>query len=228
MGDLDVSDFNKARSFLLGWSVLIFCLWFFGADLDSFKLLGNEIKLTRNLESVWLLLACVEIYLLFRYFQRVPEGAFNFNREMNNVYDGVLRSWVRVYLLPVERRKIQTQQRTLNNYEVVVSSPRFEMKRFEFENAIPPQMACDLSLSVRASMRVEYFCQYYDGVKIVSEKYSPPVDVELPGALVRALKMVAVIKGVFVVSWFTDYLLPMVVGIGVGTLALYNWWVINL
>lgn len=227
MGDLDVADFNKARSFLLGWSVLIFCLWFFGADLSAFKLLGNEIKLTRNIENVWLLLALVGVYLWLRYYQRLPKKSLNFNEDMNEVYDGVLRVWVKVRLVFFDRWKLKSDQFKFNSSKLKIHRVQIKMMRVEVQKGRDSVEAYDLSTSERVSMEVEYYTTLFVGTNTI-EGWSHKRNISPPIILALAFKVVALIKGVFTASWFSDYLLPMFVGAGAVVLAIRQWLLITL
>lgn len=227
MNDLDVSDFNKARSFLLAWSILVFCLWFFGADLTAFKLLGNEIKLTKNVSEVWLLLGCANAYLWFRYLQMVPKGGFNFDGDMNEVYDDVLRWWVAIRLVFFDRWRIKYQQHKLNGFKVKIYRSSAVMRRFNVVSkgaAVPPYR---LNLPDRAAMDVSYLYQITQEKGGTIEGWGFGSGVQPNAFLAAALKVVAFVKGIFVVPWFTTYLLPVLVGSGATVLAIDQWWLIN-
>jgi hypothetical protein len=228
VNDLDISDFNKARSFLLGWSVLVFCLWFFGADLTAFKLLGNEIKLTKNVSEVWLLLGCVNIYLWFRYLQMVPDGGFNFDGAMNEVYDGVLRLWVTVRMMFYDRWQIKISQKRFNGSRVKVYRPEVAMKRHSLMVMGSPVPAHRLTLVERASMEVRYISQVtlVGGTTIDGDSFKKSI--KPSGFLAVVLKLFAFSVGIFIVPWFANYLLPVLIGAGTAGLAISKWWLMKL
>lgn len=95
VGETDTPDFNKARGYLIGFSTVVLLLWYFGADLSTFKLLGNEIRLKENVQNVWMVLAGINAYLWLRLYQRTPEGSFRFDLTMHDLYEKTLIRVVR-------------------------------------------------------------------------------------------------------------------------------------
>ena len=93
----DGRDINKARGFLLTYSALVLALWYFGADLTQFKLMGNEVQLHQRTNSVWLVLAGLNAYFWFRYYQRMPPESLNFDKPMDGLYEESLE-WLALKL----------------------------------------------------------------------------------------------------------------------------------
>lgn len=224
MDEFDARDFNKSRSLLVGWSVFVFCLWFFGADLKDFKLMGNEIKLTRNSEEVWLLMGLATSYLWFRCYQHLPQNALRFNADMNEVYDGLLRIWPRLRLWLRDLKDIREFRESLGASPVSkITGMRFKMIRFEHEEGRVSKPTWKQTNEERTKMKVDYY--YLAGKPGVGteEGWGFPRFIVVPLYISLALKVVAILIGVFTKSWFTDYVAPLVVGAAVALLSLHQW-----
>lgn len=232
----DESDFKKARGFLLTYSALVLALWYFGADLTQFKLMGNEIKLQHRTESAWLVLAIINIYFLARCYQRVPQLGFYFDEPMNDIYDSAL-VWSAVRW---KRRALNKD--LLNNFDrnhrskgsIKMASPVGEATARETAKRLlekDPNGATKLHRYSRASRTQLHLRRFYshtseDGVFEKSGgagnyPYKPPALFTWP------VKAFAIARGLFVTPWFTDHIAPLALG-GISTvLALCNWYAIN-
>jgi len=92
----DTLDKNKSRGFLIGYSSIILTLYYFDADLSTIKLLGNEIRLQNNINSIWMVLALINLYLLVRYMHRLPKNWWKFDEEMHQKCDEWIKFFCRI------------------------------------------------------------------------------------------------------------------------------------
>lgn len=77
-------------------------------------------------------------------------------------------------------------------------------------------------------MLVKYFTKTTIPDKETVEGWGHGETVTVPSSIAIALKVIAVVKGVFTVSWFTDYIGPLAFGGGMAVLAIHQWTVVNL
>ncbi|WP_346832646.1 hypothetical protein ABDX87_09585 [Pseudomonas abietaniphila] len=220
MHDLDSPDFNKARGFLIGYSGIVLALWFFGAKLEKFQLMGTEIQLEQNVSKAWLTLCLVNIYLWWRYYQRLPAQALLFDEAMHALYDASLR-WVaiRVNNRAMKRKLQEIFAEDPNGAEAV----EFYRGRgvltchakIEEENRAHPD-GTDIRYANRAfrtevrlyfDYRVRtkgqwnpFWQEYHFGI------YKPPLIFTWPA------KVFTVVRGAFVTPWLTDYVIPLIWG----------------
>ncbi len=214
MGDIDIGDFNKSRSFLIAWSCLVFSLWFFEADLTSFKLLGNEISLKRNQEHVWLLMAFVNFYLLLRYVQRLPKGFHKFSSDMDAIYNDLLCRDARS---AHERNKEEGATSAGETIEYLKSKAR--MAYLDKDDA-----PTNLSREDRTRVELEHFYRVTNKSGDSKEQWgrtSWPVPSKMKAYF---LKVTAVVIGAFTVSWFTDFFAPLGLGIASTFTAVCIWY----
>ena len=236
MGDTDSPDFNKARGYLIGFSVVVLLLWYFGADLSSFKLLGNEIKLNENVENVWLVLASINAYLWFRLYQRMPAGSFSFDMAMHELYDSSLISLSRlVYTKQIRRRALEYVK------EGVAGTPEIKKMKFggggrmtylkdisndkEVEKNSLAQIR-DMSYLYRNEIRFNLSIScLVDG-----SEYSSRGNIYLKTPhrlLAYVVKGYVFVKGALLSPWFADHIVPFILGAFAICVALFKWWQIN-
>lgn len=238
MGETDTPDFNKARGYLIGFSAVVLLLWYFGADLSTFKLLGNEIRLKENVQNVWMVLAGINTYLWLRLYQRTPEGSFRFDLSMHNLYEKTLIAVV---------KRLRRQQMRNHVLELVEQPPgtvdgefkliSFNPKgRMTHHDRAPPKgiespdkltMLRKLHSTVRNEIRYSFYIHYRVGE---SEHHlsGGQVFTTIPSQLVATLvKWYVFVRGAIVSPWFFDHVTPFVLGGMSICVALFNWWHIN-
>jgi hypothetical protein len=231
----DEGDFKKARGFLLTYSVLVLALWYFGANLTQFKLMGNEIQLHQRTSSAWLVLAIVNVYFLVRCYQRVPPLGLYFDEPMNDLYDKTL-VWV---VAKLKRRDVnrQAQEHFSANYkstlEMQITSTTVEATARRTVNADQRNNGDEapelhkLQSSTRAAVTVhatyavceENVWKHYAGYgRVVYE----------PSALLTwPLKAFVIARGALITPWFTDHIAPLALGVVTTVLALWKWCDLN-
>lgn len=227
----DEGDFKKARGFLLTYSALVLALLYFGADLTQFKLMGNEVRLLHRADSAWLVLAAVNIYFWFRYFQRLPTSGLYFDEPMNDLYDKTL-VWA-AWKLKRRDLNIDAQRHFAENYDnklkMRLDHPTVEAtarRTIEVDKIQHGEDATELQyLSREERTSVTLHATYavfkddawkpYAGYGRVTYK---------PGArLTWTLKAFTTVRGAFITPWFTDYIAPLVLGgISIGA-AFWKW-----
>lgn len=233
----DEGDFKKARGFLLTYSALVLALWYFGADMTQFKLMGNEIRLHQRTDSVWLVLATLNLYFWFRFYQHIPRNGLYFDGPMNDIYDKTL-AWTAKKL---KRRAIKrrvadefaskhdpSEKMRLNSFygeATALSSLEDEIK---IQGNDAPQLH-QVSRKFRTAVWLSATYVHTDKgkwipfpVAVSYGEYNPSV------AVAWSVKTFAILRGAFVTPWFTNHIAPLVFG-GISTgFALWKWWNMNL
>lgn len=238
MGDTDTPDFNKARSYLIGFSSVVLLLWYFGADLTAFKLLGNEIKLKENVQNVWMVLAGINAYLWMRLYQRTPEGSFRFDIAMHDLYEKTLIE-VMKRLQKKQMRKHVLEQVIDSNYKedggfkLVGFTPKGRMTyltrptpqgreapdRLTVIRSMPPAYRNEIGYS--------FFVRYNVGSSEHNQQGGQGF-VTAPSRLVATLvEWYVFIRGAIVSPWFFDHVTPFLLGIASIGVALFKWYQIN-
>ncbi len=231
----DEGDFKKARGFLLTYSALVLALWYFGADLTQFKLMGNEIKLHQRTESVWLVLAGINVYFWFRFYQRIPSLGLYFDEPMHDLYDHDLAWFGRI----VKRRALK---RAAEEHFAEKGESSQQMKVFWYEGVATGRDAHAedvrqhgsevgelhrLGREHRTKLKVSAAYQYTSKGEWVPFPAHVYLDYE-PGVAVTSLvKAFTIVRGAFVTPWFTDHIAPLVFGLISTAFALWRWCDIN-
>lgn len=238
MGETDTPDFNKARGYLLGFSTVVLLLWYFGADLSTFKLLGNEIKLKENVKNVWLVLAGINVYLWLRFYQRTPAGSFRFDLPMHELYEKVLIHVAR----RVNRKRILGHVIEQIASMTEAAPEEFSLKRFNakgvmtyFDYAprreidIQDRLARirDLDSASRNEIKYAFYIQYMFREVEHNLTGCQTIKVSPSRLIVIPVKWYVFVRGALVSPWFFDHVTPFVLGGTSICIALFNWWQIN-
>lgn len=239
MGETDTPDFNKARGYLLGFSTVVLLLWYFGADLSAFKLLGNEIKLKENVKNVWLVLALINFYLWLRLYQRTPVGSFRFDLAMHKLYEKTLISvvtFIRRKELKdfVEREILGPTITASEGYKFDSFNAKGKIAIYESDHTLKTPDAQHLLETLRnidstARNEIQYdfhiYFTYHEGER---QKYSVNHSPVQPSSFItKMVKWYVFVRGAFVSPWFFDHVTPFVWG-GISIcVALFKWWQIN-
>lgn len=231
----DEGDFKKARGFLLTYSSLILALWFFRAELTSFNLMGVSLTLAHHRESIWLLLAVLNIYFWFRFYQRIPHLGLYFDEPMHDLYDDAL-VWLAVKL---KRRELQRcakeqfklqlesgEQMKLLGYggKAMGRSSLAESQRQNGDEA--PELH-QLARDFRTKLSLWVAYQYTDKGQWIPFTSHARLDHQPNVVMAWAAKAFAILKGAFVTPWFTDHVAPLVLGVISTLIALWQWWEVN-
>lgn len=232
----DEGDFKKARGFLLTYSALVLALWYFGADLTHFKLMGNEIKLQHRTESAWLILAIVNIYFWFRYYQRVPKFSLHFDEPMNDLYDNALVwsaiRWKRFALNNAVQKNFNKYHQSEGTIQISPAigeaTARANVRRNVETNKKNALSLHQISRAERTKiiLRKKYSVTKTNG-QIEKEAGGGYLEYEPPALFTWPVKAFVIIRGIFVTPWFTDYVAPLVLGFASTFLALCKWSAIN-
>jgi hypothetical protein len=235
VGDTDTPDFNKARGFLIGFSVVVFLLWYFGADLSSFKLMGNEIKLQSNTKSAWMVLAVINVYFLFRYYQRLPRNGLVFDEVMNSMYDAYLKKFSllfykrRLKKLAQEHLSINYPQNSISNFYYDAHVTCYATLQEHKKN--DPDTWSGLH-SFRRKDRTELrLVVNYTTVDPASNNPSlagGSAETLSPNILIAMFaKLLTLIRGAFVAPWLSDNVFPLVIGAAATFVAVFKWCQVN-
>ncbi|WP_053180860.1 hypothetical protein [Pseudomonas kilonensis] len=233
MGDTDSPDFNKARGFLIGYSLIVVLLWFFGADLTQFKLMGNEIYLKENIRHVWLVIALINIYLCFRFYQRLPKRGLRFDENMHEVLDRVLvsvcrfaykgRAFKHAASLTEKEEDGKLVELKMHGYLTYRDDLEREGGRDEFSPTGPWDYSYPNRVKITFGLSAEFL---KDGMNIKSSG-GRGYDVTPSRILYMFSIVYAFLKGAMGLSWFTDNVWPLLFGCLSTGGAVYKWWQIH-
>lgn len=227
----DEGDFKKARGFLLTYSALVLALWYFGADLTQFKLMGNEIKLHQRTESVWLVLAALNAYFWFRLYQHIPRNGLYFDESMNDLYDTTLvwfgRKIRRRELAQFAKATFASSHTTSEKMKVTWyggrATGRDTLEEERRHNGPETPELHQLSRGKRTAMNLRVGYKYMEK----GEWSQFPTYISLPyepnAAVTWPVKALTIVIGAFVTPWLTNYIAPLLLG-GISTgFALWKW-----
>lgn len=231
----DEGSFKKARGFLLTYSCLVAGLCYFKAELTQFNLMGVAITFTQRKESVWLVVALVNLYFWFRFYQHLPRNALFFDEAMHDLYDKALVwlavKWKRRHLKTLAEGRLaelvpSPDQKQIGWYagRAIGRESLAEDQRHNGDEA--PELY-QLSRAARTKMDLSVGYRYTVDGKWFQFPMFANIHYQPGRVLTWAAKAFAILKGAFVTPWFTDYAAPLVVGaISTGS-ALWRWWEVN-
>lgn len=232
----DTGDFKKARGFLFTYSCLVLGLWYFKAELTQFNLMGVTLAFTHRKESIWLVVALVNAYFWFRFYQRLPRNALYFDDAMHDLYDKALvwlaLKWKRRQANALVETRVESFHTRpdqiwvgLFNAEAIGRKVLAQKQRHNGDEA---QELHQISRKDRTRMHllVEFrfaFAEEEGNQRSgeVGSDYQPPL------ALAWSAKGFAMVKGAFITPWFTDYVAPLALGFISTCIALWRWWEVN-
>ena len=228
----DGRDFNKARGFLLTYSALVLALWYFGADLTQFKLMGNEVQLHQRTNSVWLVLAALNAYFWFRCYQRIPPNGLYFDKAMSDIYEASLQNLGLTLTRPRLRKKIKSEMSSRGMENV-------QYKIEQYSSRISYRPTRDKTTRLRyAGLKSRILLEEYRVQVFTTAQYGYRTDGGAQSSTVHeyqyiyayftwAVKLYSIFKGALVTPWFTDHIAPLLFG-GMSTaFALWKWYSIN-
>ena len=238
MGETDSPDFNKARGYLVGFSTVVLLLWYFGADLSAFKLLGNEIKLRENVQNVWMVLAGVNAYLWLRLYQRTPEGSFRFDLAMHDLYEKTLIEVVKRVENKNMRSWFMEQFRTRSDVvdgdiNLISFKPDGEMNhqrnRPSADEDSKDKLTRLRNLDAAARNEIHYtFNTHYTFRGAERQDRNSHSFIATPSKTIAGLvKGYVFMRGAIISPWFFDHVTPFILGGMSICVALFNWWQIN-
>lgn len=232
----DEGDFKKARGFLLTYSALVLALWYFGADLTQFKLMGNEIMLHQRTESVWFVLALVNAYFWFRCYQRVPRLGLYFDGPMNDLYD-ISLVWTALKLKRRALRNCAAKEFMLKHdpdekMKVTsffgVTTARGSLEEDQRHHGNEAAELHQVSRKFRTTMHLSAGYAYTDKGTWIPFSTNASYGDYSPSAIVTwPVKAFAIIRGAFVTPWFTDHVMPLALGAISTGFALWKWCEMN-
>lgn len=231
----DEGDFKKARGFLLTYSCLVIGLWYFKAELTQFNLMGVTLDFSHRKESIWLVVALVNTYFWFRFYQRLPPNALYFDTAMHDLYDKALVwlsiRWKRRELRALAAEKLaaispQPEQMTIGWYKGEATG-RQSLTEAQYHNGDEAPELHQITREYRTQMHMTVGYKYTEDGKWIPFPLFTYTNYQPSKAITWTAKAYAVLKGAFITPWFTDYVAPLVLG-GLSTgISLWKWWVIN-
>ncbi|MDR6961425.1 hypothetical protein J2W43_005438 [Pseudomonas brassicacearum] len=232
MGDTDTPDFNKTRGFLIGFSVVVLLLWFFGADLTRFKLLGNEVDLRENILHVWGVIALSNFYLWLRFFQRIPRRGLRFDEQMHVLLDDCLITACRFRYksdaFKIAGLDVESDGDKLIKVKMSGYMPyRTELDQEKDRGEYGPTGPWDYEFPNRARVQFSFTKTIMSGEQVGFSHGGRGYEAKPSKTLYRATVIYTFLKGAIVHSWFTDNIWPLVIGCITTVLALFNWLQLN-
>lgn len=234
MGDTDSPDFNKARGYLIGFSMTVLLLWYFGADLSSFKLLGNEIKLKENIENVWLVLACINIYLWLRLLQRMPRNSFRFDRAMHELYDdSLIKLSRRLYRYQLRQFVLKDFRDGLAGVEIAIKKLIVSGEMTHVNSWQDKDLDTDYLSTIRKPPKLKrneirfVMCSIcmVGGTEVTSQSTTYVMTPHRFFGL--AVTSYTFVKGALISPWFADNFIPLILGGWAIWVGINKWWEMN-
>jgi hypothetical protein len=230
-----VDDFKKARGFLLTYSALILALWFFRAELTQFKLMGVSLTLEHHKESIWLVLALLNVYFWFRCWQRMPRNGLYFDEPMHELYDDAL-VWFAVKLKRRALRQLADQlfeEKTKPGEQMKLSgfggnaSGRSSLAEDQQNHGDEAPELHQITREARTKMNLWARYSYTEkGLWTTFSSYTR-LDYQPSATMTWTVKAFVIAKGAFVTPWFTDHVAPLILGAISTTIALWKWYEVN-
>ncbi|MFF7861051.1 hypothetical protein [Pseudomonas monteilii] len=231
----DEGDFKKARGFLFTYSCLVVGLWYFKAELTQFNLMGVTLAFAHRKESIWLVVAVVNAYFWFRFYQRLPRNALYFDDAMNDLYDKAL-VWISVKwkrrdlkALAEERLAALTSppdQKQIGWYSGHAAA-RQSLAEDRRQNGDEAPELHQVNRAYRTKMDLTVGYNYTEDGKWLLFPMFAYTNYQPGRAITWAAKAYAVVKGAFITPWFTDYYAPLALGFISTCIALWRWWAVN-
>lgn len=227
-------DWRKARGFLITFSFGTLLAWYFSADLGKLPIAGASLTIKANAEDVWLAIAIVNIYFILRCIQKFPPEKKlpdNATREgfekalvwiTNLSYQGYYIKYVeakdrefRIHGRPHPRRVVKTYANCRLLYKVEHSSQSVDNHPIKPEDYYRRLYGNKLTISISYAYTTDSgesgtFSGY--SLELTPNRYA-----------VLFAKIVGWPRGIFFTPWMTDYILPLLLGLGSTAAALYAW-----
>lgn len=218
--EVDSPDYNKARGFLIGFSLLVLLLWFFGIDIAKLKVMGSQLELHRNGEYVWLIVALVNAYLLLRFFQRLPERALKPDARMHEVLDECLVSICRRFYKRDATRFAQKEMEKDDGVPVKILNLRMsgllvyhqEMEKMQSE-PYGAKYPWNYGYPERAEVSYSLTKRYLRGQERVVSSGGSRYEITPNRPLYFLIYFYAFLKGMAGKPWFTDNVCPLLLGV---------------
>lgn len=231
----DEGDFKKARGFLFTYSCLVVGLWYFKAELTQFNLMGVTLAFTHRKESIWLVVAVVNAYFWFRFYQRLPRNALYFDDAMNDLYDKALvwltMKWKRRQLRTLVEKGFEglpnpPDQIDVKQYSVKATARLCQAEDRRRNGDEAPELH-QISREKRTQMRISVGYNFFVGGEWFEGSNDTGILYQPSRAITWVAKAYAVTKGAFITPWFTDYVAPLALGFISTCIALWRWWEVN-
>lgn len=231
----DEGDFKKARGFLFTYSCLVVGLWYFKAELTQFNLMGVTLAFAHRKESIWLVVAVVNAYFWFRFYQRLPRYALCFDDAMNDLYDKALVwlsvKWKRRALKSLAHETLARinpppEESTVGWYNgEAMCNQILAENRMQNGDDAPEIHQVDRQYRTKMYMSVGY--SYTENGKWVQFPMIVGMPYQPSRTITWAAKGYALTKGAFITPWFTDYVAPLALGFISTGIALWRWCEVN-
>jgi hypothetical protein len=231
----DEGDFKKARGFLLTYSAIVLALWFFGAKLTAFKLMGTEIQLEHRTTSVWLVLALLNAYFWFRCWQRMPRNGLYFDERMHDLYDSALVwfacRWKRWELKRLARQQFAARNTPSEQMKVTWyyghATARESLAEDQQYNGDEAPELHQVTRAFRTKLLVQVGYTFTENGQWLPFPLTASLPYQPSAVITWPVKVFVIFKGAFVAPWFTDHVAPLLLG-GISTsVALWKWLEVN-
>lgn len=231
----DEGDFKKARGFLFTYSCLVVGLWYFKAELTQFNLMGVTLAFAHRKESIWLVVALVNAYFWFRFYQRLPRTALYFDEPMHDLYDKALVwlsvRWKRRDLKALAEQTLAALTPPADKTAIIrfwgEATGRQSLAEAQHLNGDEAPELHQVNREYRTKMYMSVDYSYAENGKWILFPMTVGMPYQPCKPLTWAAKAYAVAKGAFITPWFTDYVAPLLLGFISTCIALWRWWEVN-
>lgn len=227
-------DWRKARGFLITFSFATLLAWYFSADLGKLPIAGASLTINANAEDVWLVIAAVNIYFILRCIQKFPpEKSFpdnatreGFEKTLISLTNLVYRDYYVRYIeikhreSPALRKSRHTTITRIHPRSVMLYKLDFESQ--DKDSPIYRQEDHFRRLhgnTIRASL--PYYYENTNGEHGASSGYI--LDLTPNTHTVLLAKILGWPRGLIFTPWMTDYIFPLLLGLGSTAAALCAW-----
>ncbi|MBF8640120.1 hypothetical protein [Pseudomonas luteola] len=221
--DFDEGSLKKARSFLLVFSSLLLALWYFKADLNTVSILGNSIKLTRNTENFWAVLALINCYFFFRFIQHLPSDWSTQGERVDRFFkDSLIRTSKYIYKKDnyksaYEKLQADPDHAHVKDFHLKVDGDYFRPEYNSETGTIEDN-------NKRYELLFNLFVQY-EGAGGLHSISGWSNRVKPSKFIILYSNIVAFIKGIFLSPWFTENVFPMLWALFSIAVSVFNWWI---
>ena len=227
-------DWRKARGFLITFSFATLLAWYFSADLGKLPIAGASLTIKANAEDVWLVIAAVNIYFILRCIQKfppeksLPDNATRegFEKTLISLTNLVYRDYYVRYIeikhreSPALRKSRHTTITRINPRSVMLYKLDFESQ--DKNSPLYRQEDHFRRLhgnTIRASL--PYCYENTNGEHGASSGYV--LDLTPNTHTVLLAKILGWPRGFLLTPWMTDYIFPLLLGLGSTAAALCAW-----
>ncbi|ORL66778.1 hypothetical protein B7H17_03780 [Pseudomonas putida] len=185
-------------------------------------------------------MAIVNLYLVFRFYQRIPSNTRRFDERMDKIYDEALG---RVALILYRLELTREGRRLLSETYPDVKFEKIETQSLEYTISCHDKLAeaethsgpedhipriYEVDRKYRTSVIVTgFFVGHRQPNLDICIRYAN-LKKTMPAIITWGCKAFAMVRGMCVTPWFTDNWLPLALGAAAVGVAVHRWLAINV